>query len=123
VTTTSPGTGPQPSGFDDIRARGEGANGLIRVEVSGAGQVTELVVEPKAMRLPSAELSEAVRAALNAALSSAREQVMAAAKALPTPPELGRLTELVDGLGLLAQRRMDEFSTAAAELSARLDRA
>jgi DNA-binding protein YbaB len=111
------------NGFDDIRAQGEAANGLIRVGVSGAGEVTELVIEPKAMRLPSGELSEALRGALNAALSSTREQVMAAAKALPAPPDLGRLTQLVDELGLLAQRRMDDFSSAAVELSARLDRA
>jgi DNA-binding protein YbaB len=123
VTAKSPGAGPPMNGFDDIRAQGEAANGLIRVEVSGAGEVTELVIEPKAMRLPSGELSEALRGALNAALSSTREQVMAAAKALPAPPDLGRLTQLVDELGLLAQRRMDDFSNAAVELSTRLDRA
>ncbi|MEP7020180.1 MAG: YbaB/EbfC family nucleoid-associated protein [Pseudonocardiales bacterium] len=123
MTASSPAVGNLTAGFDNIQARGDAANGLVRVEVSGAGEVTDLVIEPKAMRLPSSDLSAALRSAVNEALAAARDQVADVAKAVPAPPDMARLTRMVEDLGQLAQRRMDEFSTAASELSARLDRA
>lgn len=120
--SSSPGEGPGLPAFEDIHAKGEALNNTIRVEVTGGGELTRLTIEPKAMRLPSVELAEAIRSAVNSALASAREQALAAAAALQAPPDLGRLSQLVDELSLLAQRRMGDFSAAASDISARIDR-
>lgn len=114
-------SGPTVPGFNDIHGAGEAGKGLVIAEVSGMGEVTTLVIAPKAMRVPSAELAHLVRSAVNAALSAAREQAVIAAAALPAPPDLERLTTMIDELSLFAERRMQEFASAAVELSARLD--
>ncbi|MDP9793775.1 DNA-binding protein YbaB [Catenuloplanes nepalensis] len=58
----------------EVRAGADAAGGLVRVEVDGAGQVTDVWFDPRAMRLASADLAEAVLAALRQAQAAAREQ-------------------------------------------------
>ncbi|MBQ1035106.1 hypothetical protein [Micromonospora sp. C81] len=55
------------------RGHGEALDGLVRAEVRG-GRVDELVVAPRLMRLPAQDLTEHIRAAVNAALDDLDSQ-------------------------------------------------
>lgn len=57
-----------------IRGRGEGADGLIRVEVTGGGRVTDLTLDPRVMRLASQDLRDEIMAALRRATEDADRQ-------------------------------------------------
>ncbi|WP_019632925.1 YbaB/EbfC family nucleoid-associated protein [Actinomadura atramentaria] len=66
---------------EDIKAavgRGEAADGRVVAEYRTEGGLTKLEMDPRAMRLPSAELSEAIREAVNAASKDLQTQVQAA---------------------------------------------
>jgi DNA-binding protein YbaB len=109
-----------PEQIGSIRASGEDADGLVRVEVDGAGQVIDLVLDPRAMRLGAPELAEAVKSALQqaqaAARSEAEEQVRRLGEALPSRD---RLTATLEEATTSAERRLNEFSTAMYDLSRR----
>ena len=55
----------------ELTAEGAAAEGLIRVEVGPSGHPTSLTIDPRAMRMDSTSLSEAVLAAIG----SARDQL------------------------------------------------
>jgi DNA-binding protein YbaB len=57
-----------------VRGRGEGAHGLIRVEVTGGGRVTDLTLDPRVMRLASQDLRDEIMAALRQATEDADRQ-------------------------------------------------
>ncbi|MFI7134556.1 YbaB/EbfC family nucleoid-associated protein [Nonomuraea sp. NPDC050153] len=54
-------------GLNDLRGRGEAANGQVTAEVLPSGALSGLRIDPRAMRLGSDALAEAVLAAANAA--------------------------------------------------------
>ena len=83
---------------------GQAADGMVTVTASG-GRLTNVEISPKAMRLPSQELAEALTSAVNAALADLESKY----PALPVPPidaaKLeAQLAEAHDQ-GLLAMRR------------------
>jgi len=102
------------------RGRADAADGLVRVEVDGTGEVLDLSIEPKAMRLPSVDLAAAVRQALSEARAEARAQL---AKAPPVTPsaDVVDMQRALTEIGMDAQRRLGEFAAIAQQLSARLD--
>jgi DNA-binding protein YbaB len=100
------------------RGTGEAADGLVHASVDGTGDLLDLVIEPKAMRLPSEDLAAAIKTAVAEARAAARTEV---AENQPPAPDLSGLRGLVETLGNDAQRRMDEFARVADQLSARLD--
>jgi DNA-binding protein YbaB len=57
-----------------IRGRGNGAAGLIRVEVTSGGRVTDLTLDPRVMRLASQDLRDEIMAALRQATEDADRQ-------------------------------------------------
>jgi DNA-binding protein YbaB len=67
-----------------IRGVGEAADGLVRVEVSSGGRLTDLRLEPRAMRLDSQSLTEAILAAASQASADAERQIQQETAAGPT---------------------------------------
>ncbi|MEW9550690.1 YbaB/EbfC family nucleoid-associated protein [Nonomuraea sp. NPDC050783] len=58
-----------------VKGRGEAAQGRVTVEVTSAGALSGLVIDPRAMRLGSAELAAAI---LEASARAARDAARAA---------------------------------------------
>jgi DNA-binding protein YbaB len=58
-----------------LRGVGEAADGKVRAEVAPAGMLTGLTIEPKALRMSSEELAEAILAASRAAGEDANERL------------------------------------------------
>ncbi|WP_033339612.1 YbaB/EbfC family nucleoid-associated protein [Catenuloplanes japonicus] len=50
---------------------GDAFDGLVRARAGADGMVSELVLDPRVMRLPAIDLAEGVRAAVNQALRAA----------------------------------------------------
>ncbi|MFG1846498.1 YbaB/EbfC family nucleoid-associated protein [Micromonospora carbonacea] len=65
ITSTAEGS-PRPEGF------GEGADGMVTVTVVPPGEVAELTLDPRVMRLPSETLAEEITSAVNQALTDLR---------------------------------------------------
>lgn len=104
--------------FSAMRGAGEAAGGLVRLEVDGTGDLTDLVIEPAAMRLSADELADALWAAFKTARAGLRES-MQELPAVPAEPE--GMRETIAQLGH-ATGRLDEMASLARELSAKLDR-
>ncbi|MEU8799011.1 YbaB/EbfC family nucleoid-associated protein [Spirillospora sp. NPDC048819] len=62
--------------------RGEAADGRIVAEYKAQGGLTKLDMDPRAMRMPAAELSEAIREAVNAAAQDFQKNVREASAAV-----------------------------------------
>lgn len=122
-TRMSDGYGPLPEVLGRLaQARGTGtaADGLVRVEVDGTGDVVDLVLEPRAMRLASVDLAAAVREAFRTARAMAGEALR---DSVPQAVAgLGEVGSTLSDLQLDAQRRLGELTSIAQELSSRLDR-
>ncbi|GLW07564.1 hypothetical protein Misp01_26940 [Microtetraspora sp. NBRC 13810] len=107
--------------FAAMQETGEAANGWVKVQVDGTGDMTGLVIEPRAMRLSSHELAEAVREAFGQARAAVNQRVE---EAMPevmrqSAPELQVTLKEVEAS---AQRGLNEMLTLAGELSGKLDR-
>jgi DNA-binding protein YbaB len=109
-----------PEEWESVRASGEAADGLVAVEVDGGGQVLDVTLDPRAMRLPASELAEAVKTALRQAQASARSQVEEiAGRVAARIPSRETLAATLDEVNASAERRMNEFSAALYDLSRR----
>lgn len=62
----------------EVVGKGEAADGRIAAEYRSDGGLTALSMDPRALRLPSEELSEEIRRAVNAASQDFQTQVRAA---------------------------------------------
>ncbi|KAB1910847.1 YbaB/EbfC family nucleoid-associated protein [Micromonospora sp. AMSO31t] len=62
----------------DVQGHGSAADGLVRVTAALGGHIESVEIEPAAMRLPSPDLAEAVRAATNVALADLRSAIAGA---------------------------------------------
>jgi DNA-binding protein YbaB len=82
--------------LDGVRGHGEGADGLVRVEVTAGGRVTDLRLDPRVMRLGSELLTEQIMAAIRAAVADGEQQVQEAMAALPSNPSW---EDLIAGTG------------------------
>jgi hypothetical protein len=97
----------------DIDARGAEAHtpsgtgaameGKVRITVT-AGHVSEVVLEPRALRTPSEELAAAIRDATNAAIDDQNARVAAG---LPDVPSLADLTATLDDVSAESLRAME----------------
>ena len=103
-----------------IRAQGEASDGLVRLTVDGTGELTELVIDPKAMRMSSDDLAAAVQAAHRDARAGARAAVQR--EAAQATQDLGSLSSLLESVGTDAQRRMTDFVRVADDIASRIDR-
>ncbi|TYB58277.1 YbaB/EbfC family nucleoid-associated protein [Nonomuraea sp. PA05] len=107
--------------FAELREVAAAANGLVKVEVDGTSDLVGLVIDPRAMRLPSEELAAAIKEAFGQARAVAQERAM---RAVPEAlrQETPELTALLKGIEADARGNMNEILLAADELTARLDR-
>ncbi|MFB4266242.1 YbaB/EbfC family nucleoid-associated protein [Nonomuraea sp. GTA35] len=107
--------------FAELREVEAAANGLVKVTVDGTSDLVELVIDPRAMRLPSEELAAAIKEAFGRARAAAQERAM---QAVPDVlrQETPELTALLKEIETDARGNMNEILLAAGELTARLDR-
>lgn len=105
-----------------VRGDGTAADGLVRAGVDGTGELVELVIEPRAMRLASSDLAREIRTAVSAARAEVAARLAESAAAAPPAagPDLAALQRLLVEMDATARQRMDEFTRFADELSARL---
>jgi DNA-binding protein YbaB len=95
---------------------GLAADGLIRVTADG-GRLSEVVVDPRAMRLPHAEFAEQLREAVNSALAEADVTATPEAAALPDP---ARLAHQLEELQNQSARQMARYTQSISEVMAAL---
>ncbi|GAA4969298.1 DNA-binding protein YbaB [Nonomuraea thailandensis] len=107
--------------FAELREVEAAANGLVKVTVDGTSDLVELVIDPRAMRLPSEELAAAIKEAFGRARTAAQDRAM---QAVPDVlrQETPELTALLKDIEADARGNMNEILLAAGELTARLDR-
>ncbi|WP_067175786.1 YbaB/EbfC family nucleoid-associated protein [Microtetraspora niveoalba] len=72
----------------ELRGRGEAADGHVRVEVGATGALADLYIDPRAMRLGSAALAEAIMEAVGRATTAATETADELMASLLAPFEL-----------------------------------
>lgn len=85
-----------------LNGTGEGAGGLIRATAAAGGRITDLDLDPRVLRMQSAELSEEILAAVNGALDDLRNNVSEAA----ATPELSGLAEQLKEVQETSKRQM-----------------
>ncbi|SBT51330.1 YbaB/EbfC family nucleoid-associated protein [Micromonospora narathiwatensis] len=107
--------------FTSVRGAAYAADGLVHVEVDGTGDLLALDLDPRAMRLPSADLSAAIRAAFGDARAQVQAQLQEQLAAQPPTLPQG-LGPLLNDLGFNAQRRLDDMAAAAQQVADRLGR-
>lgn len=96
---------------------GTGADGLVTARVGAGGEVRDLEINPRAMRLDSFTLRDGILAAIRAATSDYAESVRAATVLPPIDPQ--RLLRDL-GLGTGAKATMAQFSERAADIERNL---
>ncbi|SDT75357.1 hypothetical protein [Actinoplanes derwentensis] len=97
---------------DCIAATGEGADGLVRIELDGAGQLWDVVLDPQITELSVAELRTALfdaitEASANFAASSFAEESSSFAEAVAdaTGTAERRFAEISEALHGISRRR------------------
>ncbi|MFI7573364.1 YbaB/EbfC family nucleoid-associated protein [Micromonospora sp. NPDC049497] len=107
--------------FTATRASAVAADGLVHLTVDGTGDLLDLDLDPRALRLPAADLAAAILEAFAAARAEVQaalqEQLTAAPVTLPDG-----LGPLLRDVGSTAQRRLDDMTAAAQQIADRLGR-
>jgi YbaB/EbfC DNA-binding family len=103
-----------------VRGSGQAHGGVVRVVLDGTGNLLDLVIEPKAVRLGSEELTAAVRTAFDGARQDVQSRLSDLEPAYAVTPEDTKAT--LDEVQVDAGRRLDGLMQIAEELSAKLDR-
>lgn len=106
--------------FAGFRGHGEAADGRVRVDVNGTGDIEDVQLDPKAMRLPSEDLAAAFKEAFTAARADVKEQLSETTPPFQALPE--DIRETLDDLQFVADRRLNQFAEMADDLAARIDR-
>ncbi|GIE34195.1 hypothetical protein Ait01nite_072400 [Actinoplanes italicus] len=100
-------TNEAESSPDYIASAGEGAGGLVRIELDGAGRLWDVVLDPQVTELTVDEL----RTALFDAVTEAQDGMR-----MPEPPSF---EDAVADVNTAAERRFAEISEALHDLSRR----
>ena len=108
--------GTRPPEADDTEGRGEAADGRVRVVAGTGGELTSVELDPRAMRMPSEELAEELKSAVNAALRDLRATSQAADTAIDPDVLAERLRDAQDQ-GL---RQMAAFTQSLDDLMTRI---
>ncbi|TWJ25912.1 YbaB/EbfC family nucleoid-associated protein [Micromonospora endolithica] len=107
--------------FSATRASATAADGLVHLTVDGTGDLVDLDLDPRSLRLPAADLAAAIREAFTTARgevqAALQEQLTAAPVTLPEG--LGPLLREVSSN---AQRRLDDLTATAQQIADRLGR-
>ncbi|MEV4163140.1 YbaB/EbfC family nucleoid-associated protein [Nonomuraea dietziae] len=113
--------------LSELRGHGEAANGQVRVEVAPGGALLGVEIDPRAMRLASEELCEAIMDAfteasdmaanrLNGVLSPLIDRVDGFNEAMQ-----GRMPRMEPGVGIGADPQVAEALRSLKELRAKYD--
>lgn len=102
----------RPPDAERAEGRGEAAGGKVRVVAGTGGELTSVELDPRVMRMPSEELAEELRSAVNAALRELRSRSQATGTAIDPDVLAERLREAQDR-GL---RQMAVFTQTLNEL-------
>jgi DNA-binding protein YbaB len=70
-----PKVGPMRERIGELVGKGEAADGRITAEFTSADGLSALELDPRVLRLPAAELSRQIRAAVNAASKDFQDQL------------------------------------------------
>lgn len=104
--------GPAEEG-EPVEGVGEAAEGRVKVTAVSGGRLTNVEINPRAMRLSSEELGGHLTAAANAALKDLRGKLADAAGDVVDP---GALAERVDQIQAEGLRQLGEFNAAINEV-------
>ncbi|GAA5023961.1 hypothetical protein GCM10023317_69330 [Actinopolymorpha pittospori] len=97
--------GPQgPDRPEPPAATGHALDGRVQVTVT-AGRVSDVTLDPRALRAPSEDLAAAIREAVNAAIEAHNAQAVAG---VPDVPPLPDLTRMLDEVSDASRRAMEE---------------
>ena len=107
-----------PAAAEPVETTGEAGDGLVRVLME-RGEVTEVQLDPRAMRIPSEILAEHLRDATNQALRRQREAVPDPAFAVADPEAL---RERLEELQATSVRQMQSFLDTIREAQSRVTR-
>ncbi|MGI5522500.1 YbaB/EbfC family nucleoid-associated protein [Micromonospora sp. CA-259024] len=108
---------PPPEDEEASRQRriGEAADGLVCAEFGADGRLSSLAVDPRLMRLSSAELCDRIVEAVNTAIDSMRSGASA-----PGAADLTQLTEQLQQVRDTAVPRLSTFLQTLTEAQARM---
>ncbi len=121
LRSAGPGAGPaagEPA--EPVHGEGTAAEGKIVAKVVTGGHVEELTVDPRLMRLGSAELCAQIVVAVNAAIDDLRGRT---AEAGPDVADPAALAGVLEGLQAESMRQMSRFSEGVAETVAKINAA
>ena len=108
---TARGAGGGDENTEPLEGRGEAADGLITVRALPGGQLSDLHIDSRAMRMDSTSLSEAIVTAANMALADLTEQLR---NGLAGP----NLNKLADQLKEVQQQSTQQMGTFLDALTA-----
>lgn len=110
-------TGAEPEDEETARLRriGESEDGQVRAEFGADGRLESLVLDPRVMRLGSAEVGDRVIAAVNAAIDSMRGTAQ-----VPAPGDLSQLAEQLEQVRDTAVPRLSAFLQTLTEAQQRM---
>ncbi|WP_246365650.1 YbaB/EbfC family nucleoid-associated protein [Nonomuraea rhodomycinica] len=109
----------------ELRGQGEAANGNVRVEVAPGGALLGVKIDPRAMRLDSEELSEAIMDAFTRAAEDAARRMSDIVEPLTDRVEVfneamqGRMPRLEPGMGVASDPGVAEALRSLQELRAK----
>jgi DNA-binding protein YbaB len=107
----------------DVRGEGSARDGLVWAQVDGTGQLADIVFDPEALDLAPAELAVAVKAAISQAQTAVQPQVaQVLTDTAAVTADQDQLAAMLSQVGLDAERRMNEFSTAVYDLLRQVSR-
>lgn len=112
--------GGPAEGGEVMRGEGAAADGRVRAVVISGGKVESVEIDPRAMRLASADLGAAVAAAVNAAMADLTAKVTAAT---PQDVDAQALKDRLDDLHMRSARQMAMFTESIAEAVAQIKKA
>ncbi|WUI01184.1 YbaB/EbfC family nucleoid-associated protein [Spirillospora sp. NBC_00431] len=108
--------GGTPPGAEDVEGHGAAADGKVKVVAGAGGELTSVELDPRAMRMPSEELADALRSAVNEALRELRSRSRAAETAID-PDVLAQGLRDAQDQGL---RQMAAFTQSLDDLMTRI---
>ncbi len=99
--------------LETVTGEGSGADGLARALVDGAGRIKEITLEPRIMRLDSQAVAEAVTEAVRAAQEAAgranEELLRAATGGDPLPLDMADARRRFEDIGQDLARTLDDL--------------
>jgi hypothetical protein len=117
LETLRNGDGASGDSGEPLRGKGTAVDGKIEAAVASGGHLETLTVDPRLMRLGSAELCERIVEAVNAAMDDLRAQT---AQSAPVAADPVALAGMLEDLQAESARQMARFTQGVAEAVAKI---